>query len=471
MQRFAQENAENEGDTKTTDTVPTQQTPEPSDDNMTKWPKKVRHRGKVLAKVYRPCQGRGSYRVVWRAAGQRQMKSLPSYAGPGGAKEYAEALVKQLAAQSQAIMLTSPQATDALAALERLNTFRETTGRKLSLLAVVSEYCEAAAKLRGHTLADAAQGFLRTVATVKRVTVAEAVEEFLAAEEPRTRAAEGQRAQLSAKYHYNKSKHLRRFAGTFSGSAVHELGKHDLDAFMSSPLLAGFSPKSRNHHRTAIAQFLSWSARKDYLHVGHRLHEADGMRPEHANTAEVQTYTARELRKLLETASGPLRAMIALGGLGGLRTEELLRLDWADVWRVQGHVEITAGKSKTRQRRLVEMSPALAAWLQPYREFTTGPLWTNAGSMFGKFSRDLWKAAGVARKDNALRHSFCSYAYVLKGENWTAQQAGNSPGMIHGHYKGLATRQEAQAWFAVKPAKGSAADKILHVPGLAGSAA
>jgi hypothetical protein len=38
-------------------------------------------------------------------------------------------------------------------------------------------------------------------------------------------------------------------------------------------------------------------------------------------------------------------------------------------------------------------------------------------------------------------------------ENLTAQQAGNSPAMIHAHYKGLATKKEAKTWFAVKPAK------------------
>ena len=392
------------------------------------------------------------------------MKSCPTYSGQGGAKEYAEAKVKELAKQSQAIMLTPGQANDALAALERLNSFREATGRKASLLATVSEYCEAATKLRGHTLAEAAEGFLRTTATVKRQNLTAAVEEFLAAEEPRTRATNGQRAQLSAKYHYNRAKYLRRFAGTFTGSAVCDLGKHDLDAFISSKTLAGFSAKTRNHHRTAIVQFLSWCIRKDYLPVGHRLNEADAMRPEHANTAEVQCYTPKELCKLLETADGPLRAMIALGGLAGLRTEELLRLDWADVWRVKGHVEITAGKAKTRQRRLVEIRPALAAWLQPFREFKTGPLWTNTESVFGETSRELWEKAGVARKTNGLRHSFCSYAYVLHGENWTAQQAGNSPGMIHSHYKGLATKKEAEAWFAVKPAKPAASGKIITLP-------
>ena len=37
-------------------------------------------------------------------------------------------------------------------------------------------------------------------------------------------------------------------------------------------------------------------------------------------------------------------------------------------------------------------------------------------------------------------------------ENLTAQQAGNSPSMIHSSYKGLATKAQAEAWFAVAPA-------------------
>jgi hypothetical protein len=35
----------------------------------------------------------------------------------------------------------------------------------------------------------------------------------------------------------------------------------------------------------------------------------------------------------------------------------------------------------------------------------------------------------------------------------TAQQAGNSPAMIHQHYNGLATKAEAEKWFAVMPPK------------------
>ncbi len=199
------------------DTNLTQKNLESGDADMAKWPKRVKHRNKVLAKIYRPCRGRDSYRLTWYAAGKRQMKSFPTYAGQVGAKEFAEALVKELAKNSQAVMLAPAQASDALAAIERLGTFYQTTGRKVSLLAAVSEYCEAVAKLRGRTLTEAVEGFSRTDATVKRQDLKAAIEEFIAVEEPRTRSSNGQRAQLSPKYHYNRAIQLRRFAGTFPG--------------------------------------------------------------------------------------------------------------------------------------------------------------------------------------------------------------------------------------------------------------
>jgi integrase len=222
------------------------------------------------------------------------------------------------------------------------------------------------------------------------------------------------------------------------------------------------SPKSRNHHRTAIGQFLRWCVRCDYLPVTHRLLEADAMRPEKTNGGDTEFYTPKEFRALLETADGAMRAMIAIGGLAGLRTAELLRLDWKEVFGVPGHLEITAGKSKTRQRRLVEIVPALAQWLAPFRQSTSGRLWDTTESKFQKRFDAIAESAGVPRVRNGLRHAFCTYHLALNGnENATALQAGNTPGLLHGHYKGLATRKEAQAWFAVKPAKSK--DNIIQL--------
>ena len=217
------------------------------------------------------------------------------------------------------------QARDALAAFERLQAFYVSTGRRVTLLRGISEYCEAASRVHGRTLGEVVDGFLGSVATLKPKRVADAVEEFIKAEEPRTKASDNQRAQLSAKYAYNRAIMLRRFAGLCSNTLLSDLAKEHLDLFISG--LANWKSKSRNgkpvksakgrnHHRAAIRQFLQWAVRKDYLPATHRLNEADAMRPEHANNAEIEFYTPAELKALLDAAEGPMRNTDPLPELG-----------------------------------------------------------------------------------------------------------------------------------------------------------
>src|SRR5208283_3656770 len=130
--------------------------------------------------------------------------------------------------------LTANQSRDALVALERLQGFYQSTGRRVSLLAAVSEFVEASGKLHGRTMGEAVEGYMRNVASVKRKDIKEAVLEFLQADAPRTKAAEGQRAQLSAKYAYNRELQLDRFAAMFPNTAVCELSKEHLDTFIGS---------------------------------------------------------------------------------------------------------------------------------------------------------------------------------------------------------------------------------------------
>jgi integrase len=417
-----------------------------------KFPKVIRHR-KAECKIYGKKPNYPFYRVAWYITGKRRIKQFATYSA---AKSFADVLVKDLASGSQRTALTPAQAVDALAAIERLQGFYQRTGRNVSLLRAVSEYVEASIKANGRALADVTEGYMSTVATVTRKDVAEAVDEFIKADEPRTKAIDGQRAQLSAKYAYNRAIMLRRFAGALPGHAVCDLSKGHIDAVLTSETIATFSAKSRNHHRAAIKQWLQWCVRKDFLPVTNRLLEADSMRREHADNGEIEFYTPKELRALVETAEGPMRAMVAIGGLAGLRTAEILRLTWQDVFRVPSHIEITAGKSKTRQRRLVEVGTALTAWLEPFRGRTGKVCPITAASVDVIWQQQFLKLcddAKVSRKRNGLRHSFCSYYYVLHGENQTAIQAGNSPSMIHQHYKGLSTKLEAEKWFSVQPSK------------------
>ena len=423
-----------------------------------KFPKRIKYHGRTLATIYSRCKGRESYRVAWQVAGQRRMASFPTYSL---AKQHADQLVKDLAKGSQTTALKPDQARDALSALERLDDLYRNTGHRVSLLAAISEFADASKKLNGHTLVQAVEGYLKTVVSIHRKDLKEAVAEFLQADEPRTKATEGQRAQLSSKYAYNRQLQLERFSATLQNTSVCDLAKAHIDAFIHSLNRAqsssrngraAVSAKSRNHYRATLRQFFQWCVRKDYLSPAHRLNEADAMRAERANESETQFYNAAEFQAIFEAAEGPMQAILAIGGLAGLRTSELLRLDWTDVWRVAGHIEITAGKAKTRQRRLVETCSALQAWLARFSEFKSGKLCLLHEITFQQHFVELCEKAKVPRKPNGLRHAFCTYHFALHAnENLTSQQAGNSPSMIHRNYKGLATKTEAERWFAVIP--------------------
>ena len=162
------------------DTILTQNPPQSGKEEVTKWPVKVKHRNKVFAKIYRPCEGRDSYRVAWKAAGQRQMKSFKTYSGEKGAKKFADDLVGNLAKQNSVALLTSAQADDALAALNLLAVFRVETGLHLSLTSVVSDYCPAKKKIGNRTLAEVVAGFMQNSATVSPIDIGKAVTDFLA---------------------------------------------------------------------------------------------------------------------------------------------------------------------------------------------------------------------------------------------------------------------------------------------------
>jgi len=431
-----------------------------------KFPKVIRHR-KAEVTIYGKKKNYAFYRIAYRADGKRHLVNFTKYSVALAA---AEKKAKELAEGSPAAALTAAQARDALTAFQMLDSYRQ-QGQRLSLSSVVSESIELSKKLGGRTLREAVDGFIKTVATVTRIDIHEAVKEFLLAGDEHTKANHGQRAQLSSKYAYNRRRQLEKFAATFPGYAVCDLTKAHLDQFIealgklksnSRNQRKAVSAKSRNHYRAFIRQFLSWAVRKDYLPLTHRLAEADGLRTENSNNSETTFYSPAEFQALLNASKddlASLRPIVAVGGLAGLRTAELLRLDWADIWRIPDHIEITAGKSKTRQRRLVEICSALKQWLECYRAKKSGLLWGGHEVTFQQKIVELCEAAkveekSVERKHNGLRHAFCTYHYALHAnENLTSQQAGNSPAMIHQHYKGLATKAEAEKWFAVMPPK------------------
>jgi integrase len=410
-----------------------------------RFPKIIRFR-RVEAKIYGKKPNYPFYRLAYYVAGKRITRSFKSY---GEAKAEAEKKVREIAGGSQAAALSAAQSRDALAALQRLENFRQSTGCRYSLLAAVSELVETVEKLNGRGMGEAVEGFLQTVAAVSRKDVAEAVEEFITGRKHKAEAKEGKRAQLSASYEIHVTGWLRGFAKTFSATAVCDLSKSHIDLYFKP--LTEVSAKNRNDRRATLKMFLAWAVRQDYLPVNHRLFEANGMARETVEAGDTDFFRPGELQKFLDNAETDLLPVLAIAGLAGLRIEEIMRLDWADVWRVEGHIEITARQAKTRQRRLVAICPALAAWLAQCRD-KIGMVYPAGLHVFGRRFTKLRASLKIPTRKNGLRHAFCTYHFALHAnENLTAQQAGNSPPMIHAHYKGLATKADAEKWFQIMP--------------------
>ena len=104
-----------------------------------KFPVTIRHR-REKATIYGKSPGYDFYRLGYYVAGRRRIRSFKTYAE---AKAEGERVVRELAEGSQAAALDGAQSRDALAAMQRLDALRQSTGRRVSLLAAVSEFAEA----------------------------------------------------------------------------------------------------------------------------------------------------------------------------------------------------------------------------------------------------------------------------------------------------------------------------------------
>ncbi|MCX8155970.1 MAG: hypothetical protein N3J91_05915 [Verrucomicrobiae bacterium] len=411
--------------------------------------------------IYGRTPAKQRYRIAYYRGGERIMESFSTY---GEALDRAREVCEQLARHGRAPALSPKETEDARAALELLGDYCRQTGKPLSLTAAVRLFTDAARRLGSLALVEVVDKYREATASVHPVGLDKAVEEYLRLIESRTLPARpGDRPQLSPDYFRHVQKHLRLLAETLPGHQTTDLSQANLDAFFSR--LASYSPKSRNHYRADLGKFLRWCISKDYLPRQTRLLESPILQMERAGVEDIEIYTPQEYQTLLAAAPQILRPVLALLGLAGLRDAELRRLRWEDVFGRPGYVEIGARIAKTRQRRLVPICPALAAWLAPCAHLA-GPVWPNSENLLHKTMREVHAAAKVSRKRNGFRHSFISYRLALLGDTAkVALEAGNSPQIIFQHYRELVTREAAVCWFNIKP---DAAENVVLLPGKVG---
>ena len=129
-------------------------------------------------------------------------------------------------------------------------------------------------------------------------------------------------------------------------------------------------------------------------------------------TGEVTICQPEEIERLLEAGDHFVQAHIMFGAFGGLRSSEILKMEWEDVRIDEGQFYIE-GTKNAGSERWVKMTPPLMDWCKQLLEGDNPPSGLVMAGMTditkGRKLEAAYKNAGCRIPKNALRHSYGSH--------------------------------------------------------------
>ena len=384
--------------------------------------------GNTIIKIYRWKGRYDQFKVVYRADGQRKRETF-------GSLDKAKARANQIAVQIERgdramLNLTSAEVATYLHARRLLEPL------SIPLNVAVEEYVAARSHLRdGESILGVAKAYAKRNRSHHDKPVAEVVAGLL--EDKKQNGA-------SARYLKTLGSHLKRFACAFQTN-IGSITAGLIEQWLVS-LKVG--PRARNNNRASVILLFRYAKKHGYLAKDEQT-EADLVDKAKDRGGKPNLLKPEQMANLMRKANGKNALFFALGGFAGIRTAEILRLEWKDFNFVRGHITIAADKAKTATRRLVPILPNLAEYLRPSHR--------ASGRLFK--DRDEEKATAWAKKNgvnpwpnNCLRHSYASYRLTATQDAArTALELGNSPAKLFSNYRELADEHDAKAWFAITP--------------------
>jgi integrase len=228
------------------------------------------------------------------------------------------------------------------------------------------------------------------------------------------------------------------------------------------------SPKTRNNYVVTLRTFFGyclaqkWCAENPALSLGKA-------RVEDAPAGILSVAEARCLLNAVEEHDARMLPTVLIQLFAGLRRSEACALDWSEV--KPEVIEVTAIKAKTRSRRVVTIQPNLKLWLASDRKLQgrVCPVGEDAYNealrqAIEQHNERAKKEGGVPTlewKRNCLRHTCASMHLAhFSDEAKTALQMGHAVDVLHRHYKGLVTPEEAAKFWEITPAESGANNVI-----------
>jgi integrase len=411
----------------------------PTGKKREKWPEIVKI-GSASALIYRDryCKQVGRRRrayerftvVHYRTEGDTRARCRRSFNSLKDARFEATRIATAIAnGEADVLRLTNTDRSTYLHALDALRPLN------VPLHVAIGEYVEAK-RHAGASLITAAREYGRRHQTeITRRSVAETVNEILAAKK---------QDGMSLRYRQSLRSHLNRFGKHFQAH-ISSITAAQIEDWLRK-IKCG--PRTRNNIRLSIVTLFNFAKARGYL-PKHVPSEADHVAKAKDRGGEIGIFRPSQLADLLAAGDEEAKLYVAIGAFTGLRSAELIRLEWQDVNFTRGHIQVAKSKSKTATRRLVPIQPNLMSWIAPYRG-KTGKIFASEHAADRAIARA--KEIGIEWPNNVLRHSFATYRLAQCSDAArVALEMGNSPQMLFSNYRELADEHDATAWFSIVP--------------------
>jgi len=298
---------------------------------------------------------------------------------------------------------------------------------------------ECADKLRPHgkTIADATAFYLSHLEAAQSEHVGELAEAYIRSQE---------RNRLSPRHLRDIRSRLGRFVESFGYRPVRTIIAAEVEEWLFS--LGGMSPQTVVNWRAVLHAFFRWLLKTKAIEFS----PLDAVAKPKIVRDPPAIWRVDDLQTLLSNAPSELVPALAIGAFAGLRTSEILRLDWKDVHLGRRLIEIQAARSKSARRRLIKILPNLEAWLQPYVE-ESGSVFAAGWQHYHEATAKLVRRLGLKWPENGLRHSFASYhlAHFKDTPALSLEMGHTGPAMLFAHYREVVSPEAAALYWEIRP--------------------